>query len=136
MIYETQAQFTIIDNKGNDRNIKEKYFVENATTFGDAEQQCYEYCNGQTELDVVAVKRSRIKEIVNTRTNENERIFIAELQDVFTTDDGEEKTIKYKVMLFADTIATANAIITEYLKQGYNMELIGMKITDFKDLIK
>ena len=103
MIYEVQLQYTTIDNKGNDKVVREKYLVENIETFAEAEAKGYEWCDGETDLDVIAVKRSKVKEIVNTRQSMEDLIWLAELQDTFTTDDGEEKYMKYKVILFAKT---------------------------------
>jgi len=137
MIYEIQVQYTTIDPKsGNDKIAREKYLVENVETFAEAEAKGYEWCDGETNLDVIAVKRSKVKEIINTRQSNEDLIWIAEMQDVFTTDDGDEKYIKYKVILFAKTIASAHAIMENYIKQGYNMELIGVKLTGFENLLK
>ena len=137
MIYEIQVQYTTIDPKsGNDKIAREKYLVENVETFAEAEAKGYEWWDGETNLDVIAVKRSKVKEIINTRQSNEDLIWIAETQDVFTTDDGDEKYIKYKVILFAKTIASAHAIMENYIKQGYNMELIGVKLTGFENLLK
>jgi hypothetical protein len=135
MIYESKCAFIKIDDNGNDKAIKEKYLISDAVTFGDAEAQTYEYCNGETDLDVIDVKRSKIKEILNVRQSQEESIWIAELQDVFTTDDGEEKYTVYKMAFFAKNFDCAMAYIIEYIKQGYNLELITLKKTKFKDVI-
>ena len=136
MIYEIQLQYTTIDNKGNDKVVREKYLVENVETFAEAEAKGYDWCDGETDLDVIAVKRSKVKEIVNTRQNTEDLIWLAELQDTFTTDDGEEKYTKYKVVLFAKTFDHAKSIMEEYIKQGFNMNLVGVKLTGFLNLLK
>ena len=136
MIYEVQLQYTTIDNKGNDKVVREKYLVENIETFAEAEAKGYNWCDGETDLDVIAVKRSKVKEIVNTRQSVEDLIWLAELQDTFTTDDGEEKYMKYKVILFAKTFDHAKSIMEGYIKQGFNMNLVGVKLTGFLNLLK
>lgn len=135
MIYETKCAFIKIDDDGNDKTIKEKYLISEAVTFGDAEAQTYKYCDGETDLDVIDVKRSKIKEILNVRQSQEESIWIAELQDVFTTDDGEEKYTVYKMAFFAKNFDSAMAYITEYIKQGYNLELVSLKKSKIADVI-
>ena len=135
MIYETKCSFIKVDDNGNDKVVKERYIVEEAESFGDAEKQTYDFCDGETDLDVIDVKRSKIKEILNKRNSADDAIWIAELQDVFTNDDGEEKYIVYKVAFFAKTFDSAMAYITEYMKQGYNLELVSIKKSKIADVI-
>ena len=135
MIYETKCSFIKVDDNGNDKVVKERYIVEEAESFGDAEKQTYDFCDGETDLDVIDVKRSKIKEILNKRNSSDDAIWIAELQDVFTNDDGEEKYIVYKVAFFAKTFDSAMAYITEYMKQGYNLELVSIKKSKIADVI-
>ena len=136
MIYETTIQFTKIDANGNDRVVKQKFIVLEADTHGDAEEQTYKECQGLTGLDIIAVKRSKIKEVVNKRTSEYEKVFMADVVDVQIDDDGEEKELAYKMALFAPNIDTAHSYMKEWLKQGYDgMELCGLKCTKFVDAI-
>jgi hypothetical protein len=135
MIYETKCSFIKVDDNGNDKVVKERYIVEEAENFGDAEKQTYDFCDGETDLDVIDVKRSKLKEILNKRNSDDDAIWIAELQDVFTNDDGEEKYIVYKVAFFAKTFDSAMAYITEYMKQGYNLELVSIKKSKIADVI-
>lgn len=135
MIHEIQVQFTKIDNNGNDKVIKEKYLVVEAASFGDAETQGYDHCNGETDLDVVAIKRSKIKEIINVRENDEQRIFVADVADVRTNDDGEEVELIYKVALFAKDLDAAYVTIKEWMKQGYDMVAVAVKKTKFLDAI-
>lgn len=135
MIYETKTQYTIIDKNGNDKVVKENFLIEEASFFGDAEAQTYKYCDGKTDIDVIAVKRSKIKEIINARADNDEKIFVADIADIRTNDEGEETEIIYKVALFANNFDKAKAVLTEYLKQGYDMQIVGLKCTKFVDTI-
>ena len=135
MIYETQTQFTTVDKNGNDRVLKQKFIVLDAVNHGDAEEQTFEENDGLTALDVIAVKRSKIKEVVNTRSSDEERIFIADVVDTQVDDEGEEHELVYKMALFAANIDKAHAYMKDWLKQGYNMTLSGLKCTKFIDTI-
>jgi hypothetical protein len=134
MLYESKVSFTKIV-KGNDKVMKEKYMVAEAESFGDAETQTYEFCDGETDLDVIDVKRSKVREIINTRTDENDVIFVADIADTQTNEEGEEVELIYKWALFANDFDQAYKRVNEYLKQGYNMQAVGMKKTKFVDVI-
>jgi len=138
MIYEVQITYVTVDNKGSDKNVKNNLVVQNAISFADAEEAGYEYGQGLNlnELDVVGVKRSKIKEILNTCQHNDDLIWQAELMDVFHDDDGNEKEIKYKTILFAQSFDSAKAFISEYMRQGYdNMSLVSLKLTKFKNVL-
>ena len=135
MIYETQTQFTTVDKNGNDRVMKQKFIVLDAANHGDAEEQTFEENDGLTDLDVIAVKRSKIKEIINTRTDDDEKIFMADVVDVQVDDEGEEHELVYKMVLFATNIEQAHSRMKEWLKQGYGMSINGLKCTKFVDTI-
>ncbi len=135
MIYETKCSFIKVDDNGNDKVVKERYIVEEAESFGDAEKQTYDFCDGETDLDVIDVKRSKIKEILNSRDTGDDKIFVADIADVQHNDDGEEVEIVYKVALFALSFDDAYTKLNVYLKQGYSMQIIGVKKTKFVDLI-
>ena len=135
MTYEIQAQFTRIDSKGNDKVIKGKYMVENAETFGDAETQGYDYCDGEKDLEIVAIKRSKVREIVNKRNTDDDRVWVADIADVRTNDEGEELEIVYKVALYATSWDDANAKVKKYLDQGFDMTILAIKKTKFLEVI-
>ena len=138
MIYELQINYVTVDNRGNDKNVKENLVVQNAISFADAEETGYEYGQGLNlnEVDVVGVKRSKIKEILNTCQHNDDLIWQAELMDVFHDDEGNEKEIKYKTILFAQSFDNAKAFISEYMRQGYdNMSLVSLKLTKFTTII-
>lgn len=135
MIYESKISFTKADKNGNDKCVKERYLISNAVTFGDAENQTMTYCQGENDLDVIDVKRSKIKEIINTRDNQEEKIFLADVADIQTNDEGEEVEILYKVALFARSFDEAYIKMNKFLEQGYSMQIIGVKKTNFIDVI-
>jgi hypothetical protein len=135
-MYEIQISYVTVDSKGNDRNTKENLILEHAESFADAEQIGYDYGSGLTGLDVVAIKRSKIKEIANERTSDDEKIFLATLVDVFLNEDGTEKEMKYTIAFFSKSMASANAYINEYAKQGYNMSITKIVESKYDDVLK
>lgn len=136
-MYELQINYVTVDNRGNDRNVKENLVLLNATSFADAEEIGYKYGDGLTDIDVVSIKRSKIKEVLNERSKETDLIWQAELMTLFCDDEGNEKQIKYKTILFAETFDSAKAFISEYMRQGYDdMSLVSLKLTKFNEVIK
>lgn len=136
MIHEVTIAFTVAGKNGEGKTVKEQYLVDNCNLFAEVEDAMYVGFDGYKDLDVIAVKRSRIKEIINTRQSEDDLIWMAELQDTFVYDDGKEQYIKYKVVLYSKTFDTAKAFISEYIKQGYNLALVSLKLTKFEEVLK
>ena len=136
MIHEVTIAFTVAGKNGEGKTVKEQYLVDNCNLFAEVEDAMYVGFDGYKDLDVIAVKRSRIKEIINTRQSEDDLIWMAELQDTFVDDDGKEQYIKYKVVLYSKTFDTAKAFISEYIKQGYNLALVSLKLTKFEEVLK
>lgn len=135
MIYEVQVSYQHANEQGKEVLCKDKFIVENGTTFGDVEKTMFDMIAGFKESDVIAIKRSKAKEIANTREHETDGIWEATVADTYLMDDGSEKTIKYKILFFSKSSDTANAFMNEYLKQGYDMTLVGIKLTPFVDII-
>lgn len=135
MLYEVTASYVTIDNKGNDKVVKVKFMVNNCETFASAECTGYEYLDGQTDLDIVSIKRSNVKDIINHRTTADERIFLAEVVDTQTNDEGEEVELVYKVLLYAKDTNDALSKVNEYLKQGFNMTVDSIKKTKFEEIL-
>lgn len=136
-MYEVKYSYTTIDNKGNDKVVKNTIICEHAASFGDAEEIAYNFANGETDLDVIAVKRSSIKEIINRRASDNDKIFTATIVDTFYIDGKDEPVEnKYILALYAEDINQAHSIVREYMKQGLNdMELVGLKCTNYLEIL-
>ena len=133
MLYEAKVSYKTRNDEGQEVLKKEQYVVEECEYFAQVEEKMYkafDYDNFK-ETDVTDIKRSRIKEIANGRSSADERLFMAEVQDTFTTDEGTEKELKYKILFYATNIESAMDFICEYIKQGYNMKLVSLKKTNF-----
>lgn len=136
MIYEATTTHIVIDDKGNDKNKKERFIIDGMETFSEVESMLFEEYGTLREFDVPAIKRSNIKEIANKRQSDEDKIYIAEIEDIFTTDTGEEKPIKYKIVFFSSSnFDDALYFITEFLKQGFDMSLISLKQSNFIDVL-
>lgn len=135
MFYEVTSKRTVMDLKGNDKLIAEKYLIENIEFFAEAEQKMLEYFNNENE--VPAIKQSKLKEFVNKRTTETQTIFFATLESIFVDElTGEDKATKYVVGLFAENIDDAYVITNKYMSQGLeDLVLVGIKKTKIVELI-
>lgn len=135
MIYEGTISYMKIDKNGNEKVIKESYIVDNVETFADAELALFEEFKSLNAIDIIAIKRSRLNEIANNRSTDEENVYVAEIADHQVNENGEEVEFIYKVALFALSFDDAYAKLNVYLKQGYSMQIIGVKKTKFVDLI-
>ena len=136
MFYESVSKRTIIDQKsGNDKDINERFIVENCELCAECEQKILEYWNG--ECDVISVKQSKIREFINERSSEDQSIFLSTIEDVYIDDDGEEKTTKYIVGLFSVSVEESTKMVVDYMKQGMsNLRLTSIKKTKIVDVLK
>ena len=139
-MYEVKLNYVVVDEKGVDRSKTENLILEHAESFADAEQIGYDYGSGLTGIDVVSIKRSKLKEIVNERPFNDEtcKIYIAQIVDHFVDLETEEtKDIKYSVALFAHDMNEAHKAIEQYMKQGLeDMDLVSIKESKFTDVLK
>lgn len=135
MFFEVQVKLIKMNDKGVDKPVTEKIIVKDVNLFSEAEFAAMQEYNG--EADVVAMKISKIKEFVNSRSNDEEDIYFATIEDLFVNEStGEVKPILYSVALFAKNIDEAKDITNSYIKQGLSdMTLVAIKKTKFIDLI-
>lgn len=134
MFYEVTSKRTIQDAKGNDKEIAEKYLFENLGFFAEAEQKMYEFFNNKNV--VTAIKQSKILAFVNKRISDEQAIYFATIENIIIDDSGAEKSSKYVVGLFAESIEEANTIANEYIKQEMiDSTLVGIKKTKIVDLL-
>lgn len=132
--FETKIKRVVRDKKGNDKEIAEVYFVENAVSFGDAETRIQTYWN--CECDVVAVTMSRVMDIVNPRTDEEESIYKAIIASVFIDDNENEKEMKYPVLVFAKSLEEATKRVIGYMDEGLgDMNLHSITKTKIVEII-
>lgn len=135
MTYEATITYITRDKNGNDKQAKESFIVDNVETFAQVEELLYREFQDLTDIDVVSIKRSNINEIIKPKTTDGESVWVADIVQMFTDENGVEKEMRYKFAFFSMYPDTAFNYVKEYLKQGYtDMELVGLKKTRFEDI--
>lgn len=134
MIYEGSISYIATDKDGNDKVVKERFVIENAEFFSEAEAALYATKRGR-DLDVISIRRSSAKEVINDRNEDNDSVWLATVADTQLDDDGNEKEIEYMIYLYSDSFDGAMNTVFEYMKQGYGMELVTLKRTKIVDVI-
>lgn len=81
------------------------------------------------DFEIQGLKISTVKEVITQF--QGEYSFIASLRDTMLMDDGSEKTIKYKVLLWADSITEAMTHAREIAQQGYDMQIDSLKEVNY-----
>lgn len=118
MFYEANTKVTRINERGEEKQVIERYVIDNCLTFKEAEERAAKtYAEYGLDGDVVAIKRSNLYEIVNENVNK-EKYFRAKLGSIFVDDNGKEKMTSYHVLLSADNMDEAQKIMKEYMNQG------------------
>lgn len=91
-----------------------------------------EHQAGEVEdYEVISLKQSAIKEIDEQSFNIALPSFMATLRDLFHDDEGNEKQLKYKVLLWAENLTAANTRANLLSHQGYDMFVEGIKQVDY-----
>lgn len=137
MYYEITDRVKRVKDDGTEKEVNERYIAD-CLTFAEAEQKGMEaYSADNTDGDVVAVKRSNVKEIVN-ENEEKQHYFKATIVDTFIDDKTEkEKELRYYVLIRADDLSEATAKAKEYMRQGLqDMRLDGIVKTNILELLK
>lgn len=132
MLFEAKLKVEKTLDSGEVKEVTEHYILD-AELFAEAEKIMFEQYPNQ-KIDVFAVFRSKIREIINDK-EEEKPFYKATVIDIFTDENtGKEKETKYELLVCAESVAEATAITTEYLKQGYNLrldEIKRIKIVDY-----
>lgn len=135
MFYEVISKRFVTDAKGNDKEVAEKFIIDNCEFCSESEKIMLLEYNGENRC--TSIKESNLREFVNERQDDDQAIFLATLEDVFVTDDGDEKATRYVVGLFANTVEEATKVMIEYMRQGMgNLSLVSIKKTKIVDLLK
>ena len=137
MLIEVKVKVArVIDGKTRKRT---ETYVMDREFFSQAEYDVTALLNEDTtvnDFQIQNLKVSQIKEIDDQSINNSLPSFIATLIDIFLQDDGTEKKIKYKVLLWADNLTAANRRANELSHQGYDMQIEGIKQVDYEYLVE
>ena len=133
MLIEVKAKVAwIIDGKV---KRKQETFILDKEVFAEAEYAVMSLLEGYRRegtvdnFEIQGLKLSIVKEVITQY--QGECTFIASLRDVFLQDDGSEKVLRYKVLLWADNISDAMAHTRELASQGYDMQIDGLKEVNY-----
>lgn len=136
MLIEVKVKVArVIDNKTRRRT---ETFVVNKDVFAEAEYKVtlvlsQEQDAGTVEsFEIQSLRISPIKELVTQY--QGDYTFIATLKDIWLENDGTEKQLKYKVLLWADNLTDANKNTQQLARQGYDMQIEGLKQVDYEYL--
>lgn len=140
MLIEAKVKVSrIIDSKTRKRT--ETYLVPDCELFVNAEHQVMHYLAEEQEgglienYEIQSLRISPIKEVCDQWLDDyitsGYPAFIATLKEVFHADDGTEKTLKYKVLLWASSHSHALQRVQELARQGYDMQIEGIKQVDY-----
>ena len=134
MFYYGSIKVNKLTEKGEEKEVRESYVIENIDLFAEAEQRLLSIYNG--ECDPFDIKRANIMEIVN-QPFEDSKIFKAKLISTFVDDNGKEKEKSYYVLLFAKCTEQAISIMKEYVKSGLqDLEIKSISETKYLEVLK
>lgn len=109
-------------------------FLYDMDLFSDAEYEVLSLLKGQfdsgevEEYEIQSVKLSSIKEVADQYKGGCP--YIITLKDVWTNDEGVEKSLRYKVLLWADSLKEAAERAHELQKEGYDMLVEDVRETE------
>lgn len=135
--FEVKSRRVIMDNKGNDKTITEAFLVRDCVLWAEAETKMLKYYNCENE--VVSMAMSKVMEVVNEPTDTEKLdmfVYRAVIASVYTDDDGNEKEMKYPILLWAKNIDDAMAVVNNHLRQGLDdMTLVSITKTKIVEVI-
>lgn len=134
MLIEVKTKVTrLVDNKKRKR--LETYILQR-DFFSEAEYAVTDHLtNGDVGVDsfeIQSLRLSPVKEIAGQF--EGQYSYLATLRDIFHDDDGNEKYLRYKVLLWADDLTSATHHVRELQREGYDMFIEGLKEVDYEYL--
>lgn len=135
MYYEGKIKVKKTSSNGLEKDVNEHYILLDDTFSSVEYKLTMLYASNNMECDVFAISRSKIREIVNEK-QEDEFFYKITLVEVFVDDNGKEKENKYYVLIAAKNMDDANKKAAEYMKQGLQyMKLDAIAKTKILDLI-
>ena len=133
MLIEVKAKVAwVIDTKV---RRKLETFILDREVFADAEYAVMSMLSNNVNdgtvesYEILGMKVSQVKEIVTQYQGEN--TYVASLRDTFLQNDGTEKTIRYKVLLWANNISDAMTNTRGIASQGYDMQIDSLREVNY-----
>ena len=136
MLVEVKVKVArVIDGKTRKRT---ETLLLNRELFAEAEYDvmaklAQEQTDGSVEdFSIQSLRMSPLKEVANQFTGDS--TFIATLKNVWLADDGTEKSLKYKVLIWANDLSEAHVNTQKLARQGYDMTIEGITQVDYEYL--
>lgn len=135
MLYEITTKVKKTQEDGSEKEVTERYITD-CELFAEAEHAgMHSYADYQQEGDVIAIKRSNVREIVN-ESDDKEHYYKATIVTKTIDENMNEKEQKYYVLIKADNLTEANSKANEYMRAGLDdMVLDGLVKTKIIDKI-
>lgn len=136
MLIEVKANVTRFN--GNKKRKRQETYLLQRELFAEAEYAVTALLHGQqagkavVDFEVLSLRLSPIKEIADQFSGQHS--YIATLKDIFHDDEGNEKALRYKVLLWADSLAAATRRAGELQSEGYDMQVEGIKEVNYEFL--
>lgn len=133
MLIEVKVKVTRII--GDKKRKKVETYILNRDLFSQAEYDVNAFLfndNTVEELEIQSLRLSPIKEIADQY--EGQYSYIATLKDTYHDDEGNEKSMRYKVLLWADDLTSATHNVRQLQREGYDMQVEGLKEVDYEYL--
>ena len=137
MLVEVKAKVSRIIN-GKTKRRTETYIIPDCELFVNAEHTVMQKWAEEQELglvecsEILSLKQSPIKEICEDTMPGSAFPFIVTLKDLFHDDNGNEKSLRYQVLLWANDLSQANQRTQQLARQGYDMQVEGLKQVDYE----
>lgn len=138
MLIEVKVKVArIVDGKTKKRT---ETFLVDKEVFASAEYDVMVSLTQEQEVGTVSsyeiqsLRMSPIKEVCEETMPGSALTFIVTLRDIFHDDDGNEKSLRYKVLLWANDLSQANERAHNLVHQGYDMQIEGIKEVEYEFL--
>lgn len=138
MLIEVKVKVArVVDGKTKKRT---ETFLVDKEVFASAEYDVMASLTQEQEVGTVSsyeiqsLRMSPIKEVCEETMPGSALTFIVTLRDIFHDDDGNEKSLRYKVLLWANDLSQANERAHHLVHQGYDMQIEGIKEVEYEFL--
>lgn len=82
------------------------------------------------DAEIISCKQSAIKEFASQF--EGDKSYIATLKDTWVDEIGDEKSIRYKVLLYAADLTECNQRVQQLSREGYDMSVESLTEVDME----
>ena len=83
-----------------------------------------------SDADILSCKQSAIREVATQF--DGDKAYIATLKDIWIDEVGDEKTLRYKVMLRAADLTECNNRVQQFSREGYDMQIESLTEMDIQ----